>query len=166
METSSMASSFETFASVAAGSFTEEQKSYLQGFFAGAMQRFPFVGHTASGAITHNSASGVANLAAAPAEEPTFWGTPVSDLCAEEVWKYQRNPLDVWDDLLLHASENKAPEAEFRFRFKYYGLFWVAPAQDSFMLRMRVPGGVLTAAQMRGLASMAEDWGSGRLDLT
>ena len=52
------------------------------------------------------------------------------------------------------------------FRFKFHGLFYVAPAQDSFMLRLRIPGGKLTAHQMRGLAEMAEAWGSGRADLT
>ena len=161
-----MASSIETFAPISAGPFTEEQKSYLQGFLAGALQQFPFAGHLPSGAITSDPSSGAVNLSAAPAQEPTFWGTPVSELCAEEVWKHERHPLDVWDDLLQHAAENKAPDAEFRFRFKYYGLFWVSPTQDSFMLRMRTPGGILTATQMRGLAEMAENWGSGRLDLT
>ncbi len=34
------------------------------------------------------------------------------------------------------------------------------------MLRLRVPGGVLTAHQLRGLAAMATDWGSGRVDIT
>ncbi len=147
-------------------SFTEEQKNYLQGFFAGATQRMPFAGHTSSGSLTNDATSGVANMAVAEPEEPTFWGTPISELCAEEVWKYERNPLDLWDDLVQHASENKAPDPEFRFRFKFHGLFYVAPAQDSFMLRMRVPGGVLTAAQMRGIAGMADEWGCGRLDLT
>lgn len=160
-----MASSVQTVA-VVPGGFTEEQKRYLEGFFTGAAHRLPFVGKLASGAITNDAGAGIANLAAPVEEEPTFWGTPVSELCAEEVWKYERNPLDLWDDLLAHAVENKAPDAEFRFRFKFHGLFHVAPAQDSFMLRMRVPGGSLTAAQMRGLANVAQKWGSGRLDLT
>ncbi len=156
-------------ASVAgAGPFTESQKQYLQGFFAGALQRLPFAGHLPDGTVTSDPASEVPNLAAAGAEpeEPTFWGTPVSDLCAEEVWKYERNPLDCWDDLLAHAAEDKIPEPEFRYRFKFYGLFYVAPAQDSFMLRLRIAGGVLRSEQMRGLARMAEAWGSGRIDLT
>lgn len=34
------------------------------------------------------------------------------------------------------------------------------------MLRMRVPGGILSAHQLRGIAEMAADWGSGRSDLT
>ncbi|MGI4980431.1 MAG: NirA family protein [Janthinobacterium lividum] len=149
-----------------AGAFSPEQKQYLQGFFAGAMQRAPFAGTLADGRLTHESQNGVANLAAATEPEPEFWGTPVSELCAEEVWKYEANPLDAWDALLAHAAENKAPDAEFRYRFKSFGLFHVAPAQDSFMLRMRIPGGVLQSYQLRGLAKMADDWGAGRIDLT
>jgi ferredoxin-nitrite reductase len=76
------------------------------------------------------------------------------------------DPLDAWERLLAHASENRAPAPEDIFRFKFHGLFYVAPAQDSFMLRLRAPGGVLTSAQMRGLADMAESWGSGRCDVT
>jgi ferredoxin-nitrite reductase len=142
--------------------FSLEQKQYLEGFFAGARQRMAFAGQTPEGLITADPASGVEN-AAAPA---MFYGTPVEDLCREELWKYERNPLDTWDELLAHANEDKAPDPEHTYRFKFHGLFYVAPAQDSFMLRMRTPGAILTAAQMRGLAEMAEDWGSGRCDLT
>jgi ferredoxin-nitrite reductase len=147
--------------------FSEEQKHYLQGFFAGVAQRgsFPFVGHTASGLIANDPASGVANQAAELPEE-MYFGTPVSDLCKEERWKREENPLDIWDKLLAHANENRAPVAEDIFRFKFHGLFYVAPAQDSFMLRLRVPGCILTAHQMRGLAQMASEWGSGRADIT
>jgi len=46
-------------------SFTTEQKQYLEGFFAGAMQRFPqpFVGLDATGKLTATSASAAENLA-------------------------------------------------------------------------------------------------------
>ena len=147
-------------------SFTQEQKGYLRGFFAAAMQHPAFVGLTASQHITNDPGAASANLGSAPAEERTFWGTPVSELCAEEVWKYRSNPLDLWDDILTHAAEDRVPDSEFRFRFKFHGLFHVAPAQDSFMLRMRVPGGVLSSTQLRRLAQMAEGWGARRLDLT
>ena len=148
-------------ASLPAGEpFSLEQKQYLEGFFAGAAQRMPFAGHTAAGQITADPDSGAQNLAA------VFHGTPVEDLCREELWKYERNPLDAWDELLAHTNEDKAPAPENTFRFKFHGFFYVAPAQDSFMLRMRAPGGVLTSRQMRGLAEMAEDWGAGRTDLT
>jgi ferredoxin-nitrite reductase len=139
--------------------FTLEQKQYLEGFFSGVQHRVPFVGQTANGLITADAGSGVANQA-------EFHGTPVEDLCREEVWKYELNPLDVWDQLLAHANEDKAPEPEWLYRFKFHGLFYVAPAQDSFMLRLRVPGARMTSAQMRGLAEMAEEWGSGRCDVT
>lgn len=140
--------------------FTLEQTQYLQGFFAGAMQRMPFVGTTATGQITADPAPGIANQAV------LFHGTPLEDLCREELWKYERNPLDAWDELLAHSNEDKAPGPENTYRFKFHGLFYVSPAQDSFMLRMRVPGGVLSSAQMRGVAEMAADWGAGRADLT
>jgi ferredoxin-nitrite reductase len=146
--------------------FTTEQKQYLLGFFAAAVQRFPvpFVGQTAAGLLTHDPTSGVSNQA--ESAEQTYFGTPVSGLCREELWKYEQNPLDIWDKLLAHADENRPPAADDLFRFKFHGLFYVAPAQDSFMLRMRVPGGILTARQMHGLAEMASQWGSGRADLT
>jgi len=144
------------------GPFTAEQSRYLEGFFTGLGQRAPFAAHTESGQITCDSASGLPN-AAAP---ETFHGTAIEDLCREERWKYEENPLDIWEKLLAHASENRAPAPDDLFRFKFHGLFYVAPAQDSFMLRLRVPGAALTSYQMRGLAEMAEDWGSGRADVT
>jgi ferredoxin-nitrite reductase len=152
--------------SVDTNGFTSEQKEYLAGFFAGVAQRkqMPFVGQTASGQLTNDPGSGVANLAAA--DEPAVHGTPLSDLSREEQWKFERNPLDLWDRLIAHAEENRAPSPEDVFRFKYHGLFYVAPAQDSFMLRLRIPGGILTSHQMRGLAEIAENWGAGRADLT
>ncbi|MDE3202308.1 MAG: NirA family protein [Acidobacteriota bacterium] len=147
-----------------ANNFTEEQKQYLAGFFSGATQRvsLPFVGLTQDGQFTHDAAMGKENLAV----EPSVHGTPVSDLCREELWKYEQNPLDIWDKLIAHADANNAPSNEDIFRFKYHGLFYVAPAQDSFMMRLRIPGGVLSSHQMKGLADIAERWGAGRADLT
>lgn len=154
----------ESLAPANSAAFSAEQKEYLLGFFAGAMQRGarPFVGHTASGLLTDDPASGSVNHAA----EETFHGTPISDLCREELWKYEQNPLDIWAKLLAHAGGDSAPEAEDIFRFKFHGLFYVAPAQDSFMLRLRIPGGGITSHQMRGLAAIAEQWGAGRADIT
>jgi ferredoxin-nitrite reductase len=146
--------------------FTLEQKEYLSGFFAGAMQRFsrPFAGVVSSGQLTSDPASGATNLA--EEAEETYHGTALAELCREERWKFEQNPLDIWDKVMQHAAENRVPQQEDVFRFKFHGLFYVAPAQDSFMLRLRIPGGKVTAHQMRGLAEMAEAWGSGRADLT
>ncbi len=144
--------------------FTETQTLYLQGFFAGMQQR-PFAGHLQDGRITNDAGTGVENLAV-EAPEPLFFGTPISDLCREEMWKYEQNGLDVWDKMVTHAADDRAPGPDDLFRFKFHGLFYVAPAQDSFMLRLRAPGGILTSTQMRGLAEIAADWGAGRCDLT
>jgi len=146
--------------------FTTEQKEYLQGFFGGIARRglIPFAGQTADGLITNDPASGLLNQAAET--EPLWFNTPVSDLSREERWKFEQNPLAIWDKLLQYSHQNEPPTDDDRFRIKYFGLFYVAPAQDSFMLRLRVPGGILTTHQLRGLAQVAQDWGSGRADLT
>ncbi|KAA6458666.1 NirA family protein [Acidobacteria bacterium AB60] len=156
----------ESPALAATSDFNAAQKEYLLGFFAGVLQRGmrPFVGQTPEGLFTADPAAASANLAE-PAEE-TYFGTPLSELSREERWKFEQNPLDIWDKLVAHAEEDRVPGIEDIFRFKFHGLFYVAPAQDSFMLRLRVPGGILSAHQIRGLASVAERWGSGRADLT
>jgi ferredoxin-nitrite reductase len=147
--------------------FTVEQKQYLQGFFAAVAQRglVPFVGHTPDGLVTADPASGVANQAATSGEE-TWFDIPVSDLAREERWKHEQDPFAIWDKVLQYSNQNQPPTDDDRFRLKYFGLFHVAPAQDSFMLRLRVPGGILSSHQLRGLAQLAEDYGSGRADLT
>jgi len=109
--------------------------------------------------------SSIANHAAAEKDE-TYFGTPVKDLCEEERWKREENPLDISDKILAHANEDRFPKGGDVLRFKFHGLFYVAPAQDSFMLRLRTPSGILSARQMRGLAEMAEDWGAGAAQIT
>ncbi|HXM04978.1 MAG TPA: NirA family protein [Chthoniobacterales bacterium] len=149
--------------------FTNEQKEYLQGFFAGlsARKAAPFVGILSDGLISAAPAPGLENQAGPPAStEQTVFGTPISDLCEQEIWKLEQHGLDIWDKLLTHAEENKFPDKADTFRFRYYGLFYVAPAQNSFMLRCRIPAGRLTANQLRGLAGIAADWGAGYADIT
>lgn len=145
------------------GAFTAEQKEYLSGFMAGAAQRglHPYVGTTTTGQLTGDPAQGGANLA-----EETIYGTPLADVTKQERWKHEEHPLDGWDRLLAHAEANKTPDEEHTFRFRNFGMFYVAPAQNSFMLRCRIPAGELTAAQMRGLADIADEYGNGRAAVT
>ncbi len=145
--------------------FNEEQKEYLAGFMLAAARRGNtfFAGHTAGGLITAEPASGTTNLAA---PQESYFGTPIDELCKEERIKYEENPLDIWEKLLAHARDDRFPEGGDVFRFKFHGLFYVAPAQDSFMLRLRTPGSILTSKQMRGLAEMAEEWGGGEAHIT
>src|SRR3954462_8668215 len=117
-----------------------EQKQYLEGFLAALAVPVPFVGTTANGQLTAastSSAPGKAarNLAAPPAEDTVF-GTPLGDLCKPERWKYDENPLDIWEKLVAHADADKFPDEADTFRCKFHGLFYVAPTQNSFMLRL------------------------------
>lgn len=148
-------------------SFTPEQKEYLAGFLAGVAQRglYPYVGEATDGRLMAEPAPGVPNLAAETPEE-TVHGVPVSELCKQERWKHSEDPLDSWDRLLALSEAGAAPSEEDNFRFRYHGMFYVAPAQDSFMLRCRIPAGELTSGQMSGLADIAETYGNGRAAIT
>ena len=60
----------------------------------------------------------------------------------------------MWDELRAGAAEGRFPKGIDVFRHKFFGLFYVAPAQDSFMCRLRIPNGVLQPHQMIGLAAV------------
>lgn len=139
-----------------ASGFTPEQKEYLQGFLAGAM---------ASG---HAPGTSPDPAPAPPASTPEerVHGIPLEDLSKPELIKHELNGLDIWDRLVAHAAAGTFPDEADCFRFKYFGLFHVAPAQDSFMCRLRIPAGIVTSTQLRGLAALADDLGNGRLDIT
>ncbi len=149
-----------------AAGFTAEQKQYLEGFLSALAVQAPFVGHNAAGQLTADSKQASANLATpALSEVEGVFGTPLADLCKPERWKYDENPLDIWEKLVAHADADKFPDEADTFRFKFHGLFYVAPAQDSFMLRLRLPAGEISAAQLDGLAEIA-DWGAGCVHIT
>ncbi len=147
--------------------FTKAQKEYLEGYAAGLRARgmVPFVGEGADGRLTHEPGAAPANLAGPP-EGKTAFGVPLDELTREERLKLEHNPLDIWDKILHHAATDTPPEGGDVFRFKFHGLFYVAPAQDSFMVRVRVPGNIITAVQMRALAEIARRWGNDYGDVT
>ena len=138
--------------------FSEEQTSYLSGFVSGILQArdLPFLGQDSENRFTHQPAEAV----------ETVFGTPVDELCREEQIKYEKHGLDCYDTILANAETNVFPEDGDIFRYKFHGLFFVTPAQESFMLRCRIAGGALSSYQFRGLAEIAADWGPGHADLT
>ena len=145
--------------------FSDTQKEYIAGYAAGTAARALFAGHTATGQVTNDPSVGASNLADGQGEE-TYYGFPVDELAREELLKREQNPLDLWDKLLEHANADRPPEGGDVFRFKFHGLFYVAPAQDSFMVRLRTPGAALSAAHVRGIADLARSWGGGYADIT
>src|SRR5918992_562846 len=82
-------------------------------------------------------------------------------LVAEEKAKRERHPLDRWDELLKRAEAGEFPKGTDIFCTKFFGLFYVAPAQDSYMCRLRLPNGVLNSFQFRGIADLAERYAGG-----
>lgn len=137
------------------GTFNIEQKKYLEQHILGGIL---FLGKNAAGQFTSDVDQA--------SEEELLYGTPVDELCKEEQIKYQRNGLDVWDEIVANAGKDIFPEGGGVFRYKFYGLFHVKPAQDSFMLRCRIPGCQLNSQQLHGLAEIAQDWGGGYADIT
>ena len=58
-------------------------------------------------------------------------------------------------------------ETDLQLRLKWYGMFWRPKTPGKFMLRLRVPNGVLSAEQLRVVASIVERYGdNGSCDIT
>jgi ferredoxin-nitrite reductase len=144
--------------------FTEEQKRYLEGFAAATMlvAGAPPVALAPAGG-GHNLPAGPEVIHFQAQDRITAAG---GKLCPEEVAKRNRFPLDVWDEMRRHAEENVPPKGADVLAFKYHGLFWVAPAQQAFMSRLRFPGGICPSYQLRGVADLAEEFGGGYADVT
>ena len=87
-------------------------------------------------------------------------------LTPEECVKRDKHPLDRWDEIVQRSRSAQYPAGTDIFITKYFGLFYVAPAQDSFMCRLRIPNGILMSWQARGLAQASMRLGGGYLDVT
>jgi ferredoxin-nitrite reductase len=145
--------------------FTEDQKQYLEGFIAGIAKKR---------AISVPNGAAVATLAppdgtdAPSASDPSAIHIAAQDravasggtLVPEELAKREKNPFDIWDEMTANAAAGHFPKGLDVFRHKFHGLFYVAPNQDAFMLRLRLPGGIVSAYQARGLADIAERFGA------
>ena len=161
--------------------FREDQKQYLQGFLSGSD-----LGRTLHGLPTFAGTLGLAggpphgtNGTAGGGEAPAPTGPDAVHILAQnrflaagkklsppEEAKRRRHPLDMWDDVERHAAEGRFPRGDDVLAFKYHGLFYVAPAQDAYMCRLRMPGGILTTHQFRGVARVADECGGGYADVT
>jgi ferredoxin-nitrite reductase len=127
--------------------FTPEQQQYLTGYFAGvAAQGFRF-----------------SDVEAAPQPEQKV---SLDDLIFEERVKRELHPLDAYSQIIENAVTNKAPDKEETFRFKWNGLFFLTPNKEAFMIRLRIPGGIINSFQLRELASIAKDLTSGYVQIT
>ncbi|MFA9479582.1 NirA family protein [Phycisphaerales bacterium AB-hyl4] len=87
-------------------------------------------------------------------------------LCKEEKAKRKQHALDMWDDLVARAKRGEFPKGTDVLLTKFHGMFYVAPAQDSYMCRMRLPGGIIRSAAFRGVADIADAHAGGYAHVT
>jgi ferredoxin-nitrite reductase len=139
--------------------FTDQQKRWLEGFTSGLAARKSAV----SAAPAAAQPIGPDALQHAAQDRTVAAG---GKLVAEERAKRQRHPLDRWDEVVERSEKGEFPKGVDVFLTKYHGLFYVAPAENSFMCRLRIPNGILNAWQMRGLADAADSFGGGYVDVT
>jgi ferredoxin-nitrite reductase len=145
--------------------FTDDQKRYLEGFVTGQA-----AARAAKGLAPLFPVAGGGEAAPAGPEAIHFraqnrFVAAGKKLVAEEEAK-RRNPLDMWDELVANAGEARFPKGTDVFRYKFHGLFYVAPAQDAFMCRLRIPNGILDAYKLRAVADLAERYGGGYAHVT
>lgn len=138
--------------------FNAEQRRYLEGFASG-ISAVRLTGGLAAG-----------GAASAPPAEPTgpdaihikAQDKTVKDggkLCDQEKWKRAESPFEGHNRLIAEAATGKPPKPEDNFRWRYHGLFWVAPNQTSYMCRLRIPNGILHHWQFAGIADLADAHG-------
>lgn len=89
---------------------------------------------------------------------------------AIEEWKSEKHSFDVWPDVLNYADRNmptkEIPPHDLE-RMKWYGVLCRKhDGRGSYMLRIRIPGCELTAAQAREIANIAYEYGYSIIDIT
>jgi ferredoxin-nitrite reductase len=150
------------------GDFSAEQKRYLEGFVAGAQ-----IAKAARSIPGAAAAGGVAALApeltgpdaaAFKAQNQVLAaGKRLSD---QEKFKREQHPFDSYPRLKEFAGRNEYPKPPDNFRWRFFGLFYVAPNQNSYMCRLRIPNGILKASQFAGVADLAARYGGGYAHVT
>jgi ferredoxin-nitrite reductase len=155
----------------ATGDFEPEQKRYLEGFVAGLQIAKTAKGLAGGGAPAPGAASPATatepvgpDAAALKAQDRVLAaGGKLSD---PEKFKREQNPFDTYGRLKELSAKGEYPKPPDNFRWRFFGLFYVAPNQNSYMCRLRIPNGILKAAQFAGLADLAERYGGGYAHVT
>src|ERR1700751_3690074 len=146
--------------------FTDEQKRYLEGFAVGVQvmrggRGLGGAGATGKAADAEPTGPDAAHIKAQ--DKLLASGKKLAD---QEKFKREEHPFDAYERLKEQARNNKPPSPADNFRWRYYGIFYVAPAQDSYMCRLRIPNGIMKHWQFAGLADLAESYGGGYSSVT
>ncbi len=90
------------------------------------------------------------------------------DLNAAERIKLEKPGPKVWDDVVSRyaAGGFASIDADDFDRFKWIGVYQQRPKDGYFMLRIKLPGGQVSNAQLRVLADITRDYARGVSDIT
>ena len=144
--------------------FSGDQKIYLDGFASGiaAMRKAGFMpGQPAAKTVAEPTGPDAIHVKAQ--DRQVAAGGKLAD---QEKWKRAESPFDGYARLKADADAGKQPKPDDNFRWRYHGLFWVAPNQVSFMCRIRIPNGILKHWQFAGIADLADRHGGGYSHVT
>ena len=141
--------------------FSPEQKRYLEGFMSG-LQAVRGARATPAQAATA-APSGPDKSHFEAQDRTTAAGGKLAD---QEKWKRSEHPFDAYDRFGKQARSGTYPKPEDNFRWRYHGLFYVAPAQNSYMCRMRIPNGILKHWQFEAIADIADRHAGGYAHVT
>ena len=130
--------------------FSPDQKRYLEGFVSGLNAARATRGVLAPGAKGEPTGPDAIHLKAQ--DRVTAGGGKLSE---QEKFKREPHPFDAYDRLKEQAEKNEPPKPLDNFRWRYFGLFYVAPAQASYMCRLRIPNSILKYWQFSGVADLA-----------
>ncbi len=86
-----------------------------------------------------------------------------------EELKLEKDGYDVLADIIRYseAGDYDAIEAnDLEARFKWFGVYRQRPNVGHFMLRIKLPGGQLSPAQLRGIANLTDRYARGFADIT
>lgn len=151
------------------GEFTAEQKRYLEGFTSGLR-----AGRSARGGALVPGANGALPAAGTEPVGPDAVHLKAQDrfvkmgkkLAGPETFKRELHPFDGYARLKAQAEKNEPPKPDDNFRWRFFGLFYCAPAQKAYMCRLRLPNGILKQWQLAGLADLAERYAGGYSHVT
>ena len=134
--------------------FTDEQKRYLEGFATGLQISKVGRGLGGAGVAKANAEPSGPDAAHVKAQDKVI--VSGKKLVDQEKFKREQHPFDAYPRLKEQALTNAPPTPADNFRWRYFGLFYVAPTQDSYMCRLRIPNGILKHWQFAGLADLVE----------
>jgi ferredoxin-nitrite reductase len=134
--------------------FTDEQKRYLEGFTTGLQISRVGRGLGAGAGKANAEPTGPDAVHIKAQDKVIASGKKLAD---QEKFKRDEHPFDAYPRLRQQALDNVPPSPADNFRWRYYGIFYVAPTQDSYMCRLRIPNGIMKHWQLSGLADLADE---------